>query len=505
MSMFPDPVRLAIVLYVISASLELIVLLTRVGWRQRRLVARINIGVVSLAAGMLVTSVPHLLSSLLFIVSIYRFINLLKIVENRAHEDFLRRTVTSTSLSLLATQAGLFLLWTLSHVLDGKPGQLLWALVLAQVIVSAGLLLVTLDNLRRYRFRGHDVDLSDKSLPSVTVAIPARNEMFFLGECIQAVLASDYPKLEVLVLDDSSHDETAAIIRGFAHKGVRFIKGKKPKSGWLAKNNAYEQLLAAATGKYVLFLGVDIRLSPDAIRQLVTTATRRQLAMLSILPSRTPQNPFGLLIQPMRYWWELVLPRRFFREPSSLSSAWLVEKAKLVDLGGFAAVKRKIRPDAYFAREFLNQDAYGFRYAGATLGVASVKTALRQFDTAIRTRYPEAHRSIARVFVITMTELGLLAGPFIVLAAAAIWSLPVGLTLLAALAAANLILIHVLVLRVFARHQAWLGLFNFPVVALVEIALINLSMWKYEFSKVIWRGRNIAEPVMHVVPRLPKV
>ena len=44
---------------------------------------------------------------------------------------------------------------------------------------------------------------SSDQLPSVSVCIPARNETHAMSECLESVLASDYPKLEAIVLDDT--------------------------------------------------------------------------------------------------------------------------------------------------------------------------------------------------------------------------------------------------------------------------------------------------------------
>ncbi|MEM1116072.1 MAG: glycosyltransferase [Bacteroidota bacterium] len=52
-------------------------------------------------------------------------------------------------------------------------------------------------------------------LPSITVVVPARNEEDTIGPCVDSVLAVDYPRdrLEVIVVDDDSHDRTAAVVR----------------------------------------------------------------------------------------------------------------------------------------------------------------------------------------------------------------------------------------------------------------------------------------------------
>jgi cellulose synthase/poly-beta-1,6-N-acetylglucosamine synthase-like glycosyltransferase len=80
-------------------------------------------------------------------------------------------------------------------------------------------------------------------LPSVSVCIPARNEMHVMTECLESVLASTYPKLEVIVLDDRSEDTTSTLVKAFARDGVRFVEGKKLPPGWLGKNYALLRFL----------------------------------------------------------------------------------------------------------------------------------------------------------------------------------------------------------------------------------------------------------------------
>ena len=46
---------------------------------------------------------------------------------------------------------------------------------------------------------------------------------------------------------------------------------------------------------------------------------------------------------------------------------------------------------------------------------------------------------------------------------------------------------------------------NFPIVVLMDVVLLNYSMLKYEFSTVIWKGRNVSDSAMHVYKKLQKV
>lgn len=60
----------------------------------------------------------------------------------------------------------------------------------------------------------------------ISVIIPARNEAANIAACIESVLAQKYPEdlLEIIVVDDHSEDETAAIVSDYAGKNVRCVR-----------------------------------------------------------------------------------------------------------------------------------------------------------------------------------------------------------------------------------------------------------------------------------------
>ncbi len=48
------------------------------------------------------------------------------------------------------------------------------------------------------------------AIPMISVIVPARNEARNIRRCIQALLAQDYPRFELIVVDDRSNDENSA-------------------------------------------------------------------------------------------------------------------------------------------------------------------------------------------------------------------------------------------------------------------------------------------------------
>ena len=284
------------------------------------------------------------------------------------------------------------------------------------------------------------------------------------------------------------------------------MQGDLPSETWLPKNQAYNQLAREASGEYILFCGADIRFEPDAIRKIVTMVQLRQKDMISILPLRVNGGVEDkALIQAMRYWWELAPPRRLFNRPSVISSAWVIRKDALQKAGGFAAVARAIVPEAYFAKRLLNTDGYSFVRSDKLLGVESGKAAKDQRDTAVRVRYPQLHRRPEQVYITTVLEASLLLMPFVT-ALVGLWMPINGLThALAVLASLMQIAAYACIALAARINTLPFALIAFPIAVVIDLGLLQKSMWQYEFSEVIWKGRNICIPVMHVRPHLPKL
>lgn len=90
----------------------------------------------------------------------------------------------------------------------------------------------------------------------VSVVIPCYNQGRFLAEAIASATAMQH-RVEVVVVDDGSTDDTAAVARQFP---VRYVR--QPNRGLAAARN---RGLDESTGSFVIFLDADDRLLPGAI------------------------------------------------------------------------------------------------------------------------------------------------------------------------------------------------------------------------------------------------
>lgn len=86
---------------------------------------------------------------------------------------------------------------------------------------------------------------------SVSVIIPVRNGKDYIGECLDSVLAQDYPELEVIVIDDGSTDFDYQSLRG---RDPRIHVIRRHGNGVSSARNTG---MAHASGKYIAFLDAD--------------------------------------------------------------------------------------------------------------------------------------------------------------------------------------------------------------------------------------------------------
>lgn len=446
---------------------------------------------------------------ILGIFYLYLFIDIARLLKSRINKEYLRHAWKKTAIWLIVYQWVVLLIVYLAIIFEISFASGIYLLTAVQLFIGLAILLTTISNLKRIQPRVITDVAADKDLPTLTVCIPARNETEDLHECLQSLVASTYPKLEILVLDDCSQERrTSEIIRGFAQDGVRFIAGKTPPDKWLAKNYGYDQMADEANGELLLFCGVDVRFEPQTLTQLVKQQLHNKTSMISVLPKNIlkPGSAIGQsLIQPSRYAWELTLPRNFVNRPPVLSTCWLISRDKLESVGSFDAISRKCVPESYFAKGAMkDKQSYLFLASDSNIGLTCVKSIAEQRSTAIRTRYPQLHRRPELVSLVSIAELTQLILPFVILPVALLGG-HVILAALSALAVLFNLAAYSLIVNLTYRRFVLSGLFALPLAAIYDICLLNNSMWQYEFGKVIWKDRNICVPVMQVIPKLPKV
>lgn len=325
--------------------------------------------------------------------------------------------------------------------------------------------------------------------PSVSVCVPARNETHAMTQCLERVLASDYRKLEVIVFDDESADDTSILINSFAHAGVRFVAGTNLPDGWLGKNHALEVLAREASGTYVLFLDVDTHITPTTISQLVGYTMTENLEMASVIPGRDDVWRSNVLFGHLRYYWELITSRE--SAPATSSSLWMIRRRTLIDIiGGFSSHRAEVAPEKHLAA-LIGTKAYHC-LVGNQMGVSYEKKWKSQSETSRRLLYPMVGGTkIAGM--LGLLVLVLLNLPLLLITS----SLLIEWNRFHSLAGLYLVLFSLVYCRyTFAmwRSHWWLGVFIWPYAALQEFVLFIYSIYGYAKGTITWKGRIVTSP-----------
>lgn len=133
--------------------------------------------------------------------------------------------------------------------------------------------------------------LSDpKVWPSLSVVVPARDEGPHISAGLKSLLASDYPDLEIIAVNDRSRDGTGKVMDELAATDprLRVIHIQELPAGWLGKNHAMFSGHQASRGEWVLFTDGDVVFEADALRKSVRYAVREQLDHLTLFPHMIP-------------------------------------------------------------------------------------------------------------------------------------------------------------------------------------------------------------------------
>jgi len=86
-----------------------------------------------------------------------------------------------------------------------------------------------------------------------------------LPEALNTLLMLDYPKLEIVAVDDRSSDGTSLILDEAANGAPPVKSGalEKLPEGWLGKPHALQHGYEVSNGEWLLFTDADVRFLPD--------------------------------------------------------------------------------------------------------------------------------------------------------------------------------------------------------------------------------------------------
>jgi 4,4'-diaponeurosporenoate glycosyltransferase len=115
----------------------------------------------------------------------------------------------------------------------------------------------------------------------VSLIVPARNEAINLPSLLTSIAALEPGPREVIVVDDHSTDDTAAIAKSF---GARLVVPEQLPPGWIGKPWACAAGAAAASSSRLLFTDADTVHAPDLLGRASQALDDRHADLASVIP-----------------------------------------------------------------------------------------------------------------------------------------------------------------------------------------------------------------------------
>jgi hypothetical protein len=116
--------------------------------------------------------------------------------------------------------------------------------------------------------------LIDEKCPAVSILFAARDESEKLSQALETMVALDYPRYEVIAVDDRSIDRTPDILKAASQKYSRLksLRIDSLPADWLGKPHALEMAFERSSGEWLVFTDADVHFEPDLLRRAIALA-----------------------------------------------------------------------------------------------------------------------------------------------------------------------------------------------------------------------------------------
>ncbi|MBL4845662.1 MAG: glycosyltransferase [Planctomycetes bacterium] len=211
--------------------------------------------------------------------------------------------------------------------------------------------------------------------PFVTIVVPARNEERNLAPCLETLIALDYPKFEILVIDDESSDATPQVVAEFAARDERIrpvqlatIAVDDRSEFRSGKSFVLAQAARQAKGEWLLFVDADTRQRPDSLWRAMGFCQAKGLEAFSssgIYPN--PSLLGDLLESAILIAVFLSVPLRQVNDPSDRHHGWangqfvMIRRDVYESIGGHGALRQWSFDDMSLGR-LIKEHGIPFRF-----------------------------------------------------------------------------------------------------------------------------------------------
>jgi chlorobactene glucosyltransferase len=329
----------------------------------------------------------------------------------------------------------------------------------------------------------------------VSVIVPARNESATIDRLLETLRKTTYSPVEIIVVDDASTDDTAAIAGRHAKQDsrVRVVHGAPLPDGWYGKSWACVQGYRVARGNLLLFTDADTLHEPRVLAHAVGGLERTGADLATVLTRQ----------ELVSFWERAVMPQiltllLFRYRPAQLNRARrrrdviangqfiLVRREAYASVGTHEVVRDGVAEDLLIAQRFLEMGKRLRAWWADDLITTRMYTGLgamvegwsKNIYLGGRATFPE------EPLLRSLVPVALVAGP-------AFWLAPLVAFVLGAAWAPAAIALSVAFWTLIVmglRLPPMYGL-AYPLGAVVTLVMVFRSLARGD-RRVVWRGRE---------------
>jgi chlorobactene glucosyltransferase len=349
------------------------------------------------------------------------------------------------------------------------------------------------------------IDTRPESGGLVSVVIPARNESSTIATVVGSILATTYHPIELLVVDDRSTDDTAAIVERFRDPRLRLVRGETLPDGWYGKPWACFQGYRAAKGEILLFTDADTRHAPELLGRAVGALLKEAAGLVTVAPLQRCVTFWERVVMPqiwlllaLRYHPDAVNRARRERDVIANGQFILTTRKAYEAAGTHEAVRHEVAEDLALAQTFLRHGhKLHFAFAERLMETRMYQGLTQLIEGWSKNIYLGGRRSFPREPLLRWLV------PVMLIVAMLYWLLPPAVLLAsvvhprlselapAALLATVLSATFWMLICHGMEIPAWYGL-AYPLGSLMALYIILRSTWRGS-RRVEWRGRTYSD------------
>lgn len=163
--------------------------------------------------------------------------------------------------------------------------------------------------------------------PLVSIYIPTHNRSLLLRQALESCLAQTYQKIEIIIVDDNSNDDTQSVCLEYTsrYKNIRSYKNNEALGACASRNFA----IAHCNGEYVTGLDDDDLMLPHRIKDFVMNINNNYSFLCSTIIEK---NPFGEF--PARMQKQTICESDMKRK-NYVGNQIFIRRQHLLNIGGY--------------------------------------------------------------------------------------------------------------------------------------------------------------------------